>query len=245
MSDIDSEYDLDPPTQEAQHVRFLLSKAAGGIAKKLKTSPAEVLQALERMAEDYEGHMVWVERFENAAEAKKNLQKVAKMADKLVEKIDALGEGAVAEMNRLVDCQDEDADPSGLPKYHSRESMFDIVDARRPRGRWVARLSALSNLAKRSACVIGEMAAKGGSKNLGEHLYKLPQDELARSCREFAMAHGCYTQPVIQKMVQAVMEYIEGHHAMLNLYGEYMRSKGRKAVRKVAQTKPKCEAPGP
>ena len=106
-------------------------------------------------------------------------------------------------------------------------------------GPWIVRLRALAELAATNAKHLEQVTGKGGRKSLGSRLDGSPEDWLAQACKEFAGAHGCKSQAVVLKMVQAVMEAERGKEAMKKMNGRRSKDKGRKAVRKLAQTPPK------
>ncbi|WLT31130.1 hypothetical protein [Geothrix sp. PMB-07] len=103
-------------------------------------------------------------------------------------------------------------------------------------GPWIVRLEALAELAAANADHLGNATGKGGRESFGSRLHGSPEDQLAQACNEFANTHGCESQTVVLKMVQAVMVAEHGKEMMKMMDGRPSKDKGRKAVRKVAQT---------
>lgn len=139
----------------------------------------------------------------------------------------------------------EDAEPFNLPGAIPYEpNLFEDDEGRYDYewnlgGPWIVRLRALAELASKKADHIEKITGKGGRKSFGSRLHGSPEDWLAAACKEFAEAHGCQSQAVALKMVQAILEAEHGKESMTRLNGKPAIHKGRKAVRKVAQTKPK------
>lgn len=127
--------------------------------------------------------------------------------------------------------------PYDSDRYESDEGLHDYEWSLG--GPWIIRLRALSELAITNAEQLSQITSKGGRKSLGSRIHGSPEDWLAKSCKIFAEANGCKSQAVVLKMVQAVMEAEHGKETMKKMDGKPSRHKGRKAVRKVAQTKQK------
>jgi hypothetical protein len=108
-------------------------------------------------------------------------------------------------------------------------------------GRWVMRLEALAELAQMKADHMKEQASRIGRKSGATLLYGPPGDWLAEACREYAETHGCQKQAVAQKMYIAIMDAECGKDSVRRRKdGKPSKDKGRKAVKKMAQTKPKA-----
>jgi hypothetical protein len=229
-----------------KHAKAVLTRAAESLVEPLGGDAAAVVDALEKIQWGYLNRVIETEDIENAAQAKKDLLNLAKKASELEAAMFALGRGAWEVMCRRTVRRDliADADPGELPDPdpHPLARMSQDPETGEwevDNGRWVTRLHALAELARVKADRIEEQAGRGGRTSFGARLHGSPEEWLARACKEFAEAHGCESQAVALKMVQAVMEAEHGREAMKKMDGKPSKDKGRKAVRKVAQTKPK------
>jgi hypothetical protein len=222
-----------------RNAKAVLKKCAAALAGTLGMGADALNDALEKIQWGYLNRVIETEGIENAAQAKKDLLNLAKKASELEAAMFALGRGAGEVMCRRTVRRDliADADPDGLPDPdpHPLARMLQDPETGEwgaDNGRWVTRLHALAELARAKADRIEEQAGRGGRTSFGARLHGSPGEWLARACKEFAEAHGCESQAVVLKMVRAILEAENGKGAMT-------RHKGRRAVRKVAQTKPK------
>ena len=212
------------------------------------------MEALGKIQGGYRDRIIEIEGIEKAAQAKKDLLNLAKKASELEAAMFALGQGAWEVMQRRTVRQDliPEADPFGLPDRYPRGpqptayrtekeavEFFGYDDNDFRGGRWVIRLHALAELARVKADRIEKQAGKGGRKSFGARLHGSPEEWLARTCQEFAEVQGCQSQSVVLRMVRAILEAEHGKGAMTRLDGMPAEYKGRKAVRKLAQTDPK------
>lgn len=97
----------------------------------------------------------------------------------------------------------------------------------------------LEEVAKERASQVKTKTEKGGRRTLGDRLFGSPDLGLAEDCKEFAESHGCMSQAVQLRMVQAVYEAAHGKDEMRKKDGKPSQNKGRKSVQKLAQTKKK------
>lgn len=235
-----------------KQAKAVLARAAESLVKPLGMDAAAVLDALEKIQWGYLDRIIEIEGIEKAAQAKKDLLSLAKKASELEAAMFALGQGAWEVMCRQTVRQDliPEADPFGLPDRYPRGLQPGAYSTEKEAveflghddddfrgGRWVIRLHALAELARVKADRIERQAGKGGRKSFGARLHGSPEEWLARACREFTEAHGCGSQSVVLKMVRAILEAQNGKEAMTRLDGKPAKYKGRKAVRKVAQTR--------
>lgn len=178
---------------------------------------------------------------ESASDARADLLLMAAKADELAAVMKALGKGAVdamqapsikPEMARLART-DELPDPLQWGDHslatdesiQSKEAMDHLWERGGP---WVCRLEALAKLGRSRAAWIEEQFGKGGRRPFGDQIHGSPEGQLAHLCTCFAIEHGCRLQPVVVKIVQAIMD---AHHGTKP--GPQV---GRKAVRRAFQT---------
>ena len=217
--------------------------AAEALLPKFQGMDVTAIQiALEEIWEGYQGCLAETDDFEDAPTAKLNLENLARKANELAELMLNLDQGATEVMNYTNVPQKlfQDAKPFNLPGSDRWGLVFEGLTKQDFLRRqlehsagdlWVIRLHALAKLAEMKANWIGALIAKGGKIDLATRLHGSPVDSLAKTCFEFAKAHGCRTQAVVLKMVQIILETSQ--------VGKIDKSAGRKAVRKVAQTQPK------
>jgi hypothetical protein len=221
----------------------MFSKAAESLAPKLKIEQGKIWQAFNKIYEDYQWNTLITENVEQAKQAKIKLRNLASKADELAEAMLALGQGAIEVICRPTTCQKliEVAEPSNLPDPRPWGNRYGAWFGPPDNGPWITRLRALSELARAKANRIEEKTKKGGRISFGARIHGSPEDLLARDCKNFAVAHGCQIQAVVLQMVQVIMEAEHGKKWM-ERKKDTKRSpdKGRKAVRKLAQTNPKA-----
>lgn len=211
-------------------------KAAALIAPNLDgVNAADVVKAMENLEFSFSMERIDSESVEPAPKARKGLLNLAKKADDLAEAIKGLGCGAVAVMQRHTVRTDlyRDARPDLLPENNPRYSPQSDEEAEvwMAGGGWVIRLRALAELARVKAARIACQGAKGGRISFAARLGQdAPEEWLARACNGYLRANGCDSQAVSLKMVRAILEADNGK----KLTSPHT---GRKAVRKVAQTK--------
>jgi hypothetical protein len=106
---------------------------------------------------------------------------------------------------------------------------------------WVHHLNALEKLANLTIKDMNQVSLNSGRKSFRTTLRGAPQDHLAKWCWRIAEAYGCRSESAVLKMVQAILE-IEHGKKWMERKKDTKRSpdKGRKAVRKLAQTNPKA-----
>ncbi|HJW73269.1 MAG TPA: hypothetical protein VJ486_10610 [Geothrix sp.] len=219
------------------------SKAADSLAPELKTDRGSVWQALNTYYENYQWQILITEGVENAKQAKLKLRRLATASDELASSMLSLGQGAIEVLCRQTLRPDlfDAAEPAGLPDprpWGNRHgSVFLGPQVEAP---WITRLKALSDLARAKADRIEALTKKGGrGKTLGTRIHGSPEEQLAKDCGSFAEDHGCRTQAVILRMTQVIMEAARGKKWMERKKDtKPSPDKGRKAVRKMAQTKP-------
>ena len=95
---------------------------------------------------------------------------------------------------------------------------------------WVSNLKFLCAHAAYKTMWIEDMAGKGGRFTLADRVYGSPEDWLAEACLKFTEENHNYSKSIVLKIVQGIQESYRGEKGK--------PAAGRKAVRKLAQTKP-------
>lgn len=227
---------------EVERIQALLMKASTGIAQDLD------IQDAERLGLDlFEAWMLYVHHLASETQAaptpetKANLLRIARAADALsleLQSLGPMGRGMLHAIGANLADQNPEAamcvDVEGLPKP---EVQYPFIERAEASYRWIERLNWLASLADQTSAFISQRSAKGGRKSFWAKVHGSSRDELARECMKVAASHGCGTQSATLKMVQAVLEAEHGKSAMRKMDGK-PSDRGRKAVRKLAQTKP-------
>lgn len=231
----------------------VFDKVANEIAPKLVIDVGEVKKTLVHIWCDYDRQIIETEGIEKGPKAKNDLWLLAAKAEELASVIRRLDQGAVEVMNELTMPQEliQAAEPFNLPDLDPYNTEF-IHDDSDPRyqadlekwklgGLWVIRLESMAKLARLQANRIATQIREGGRKSFADRLHGKPDDWLAQACMEFAEAHGCKTLAVARRLMNAIKE-VEYDERTMERRKDAKRSEdiGRKAVRKVAQTKKDC-----
>ena len=208
-----------------------LSRASDGFAQDMNIPPRIIFQKMNHILEAYQWDLMVTERVEPAKQAKRDLRNLAIKADALADAMMNLGEGAMEVICRPTLRMDliEAAEPSNLPDPRPWGNPHGKLFGPPDKGPWIARLRALSELARVKADRIEERTKKGGRVSFGDRLHGSPDDLLARACKAFTDANDCHSQALVIKMVQTIQR-AAGR-------GGITPHSGRKAVRKMVQTK--------
>lgn len=216
---------------ESERAGELLSKAAEKIAPELATDDVEVLsRCLFAAWQGLHVCVIFERDAESGPEARKHLRNLAQRARELINEFDALGLLARRMVSKLSESQA--APLEGMDWRMGNDLAYEEY-----RDGWVARLESLEELAKAADGWFGQATGRGGRKSLMARLQGSPEDNLAYLCTRLAQSYGCDSQATVQRMVQMVMEVEYGKKAMKQIGGKPAKDKGRKAVRKMAQTK--------
>lgn len=205
------------------------------VAKELQSSfvgaeAQTIAEALEEILSKYGYKALLARSLGTASYSRKELLNLADKADALLDAAESLTEGTVEILSR------DEVWKIGEPGEQEKEE-FEPDDPLGPQ--WLVGLEKLVKIAREKVRILEEKTLRGGRKSLWTRLHGSPDDYLAFACRELAQSHGCKSQAVVIKMVQAVMEAEYGKAAMKKMDGKPSKDIGRKAVRKLVQTKPK------
>ena len=181
----------------------------------------------------YSLRCVLIKCYGNTEVVKKDLKGLVDGAEGLVRATETLGDGAKEILART-------ETPFKSWRKWRMQITGEELNSRDPHGKdWIQGLYALAQEAKAAVLLLEKMTSRGGRRPLGARLEGSSEDWLARTCEEFAEGNGCQSQQVVLKMVQAIQEAEHGKQSMRRKDGKPSKDRGRKAVRKVAQTKPK------
>ncbi len=220
--------------------RATLARAAKTFVGKIPGADAESL--ITFMRETGRRYMIFslmAKLHGDTKRAKKDLTTLAEASDALLNAAQSIGEGAQELMARAMTPYKEHRQFQDNIRMALGGEGIDPLGQDPIGDQWMEGLWGLRDEANAALSLLAELTSRGGRKSLGDRLEGSPEERLAWACKEFAEANGCASQAVALKMVRAIMEAEKGKDAMTRLNGKPAASKGRKAVRKVAQTSPK------
>lgn len=226
MELIDAGYSM-----EELRILKALSRASDSLAHEMNIHPGIIFHEMNLILEDYQWNLLITESVETAKKAKKDLRNLATRAEALADAMMSLGEGAMEVLCRptlrmdLIEAAELSNLPDSRPWGNHHGELFGPPD----KGPWIARLRGLSELARAKADRIEEKTRKGGRLSFGARIHGSPDERLARACKAFTEANGCHSQALAIKIVRTI-QCAAGR-------GGLTPHSGRKAVRKVAQTK--------
>lgn len=170
---------------------------------------------------------------ELGSEARESLENLALVAKKLISAFEELG--PVAKRTLFVGANGTESELGVL----DQRLLPDPFTTNGGCG-WVDQLTSLSRHAQFSAWIVQRVSGRGGRKSFMAHSGgPTPEGELVEQCWRLADAYGCKSQAVVHRMMRAILEVENGKESMKRQDGRPSLDKGRKAVRKVAQTKRK------
>lgn len=231
---------IEPNQDVIDRVQPLLQQAAKKLAPELGIGDVE---GFSRKLYDawwiYSAECEGEEGTEPGSEAKESLRKLAEAANILSKSFINLGElSRRAIYATLRDSHDDSLlrplDLTMLPGSTQRKFGMGCE--------WVDHLNALEKLAYLTIKDMDQASLNAGRKSFRTTLRGAPQDHLAKWCWRIAEVYGCHSESAVLKMVQAILEIEHGKQWMQEKKTtKRSKSKGRKAVQKMAQSRPKEE----
>jgi hypothetical protein len=201
---------------------------------------SELVIEFEKLWEAFQERLVQSENIKDGSRARQQMLELGIRAEELARLILDLDQGAVELMNLSdipVDLL-EHAKAFDLPNHgncfrieltHTVQEFHTREMEKAAGGLWVIRLKALAKLAHLQAGYLGELIAKGGRKSLSTRLHGSSDEWLADTCWEFSRTYGVTDEATVLRIVRTILQASD--HANIKAHA------GRKAVRKVAQTR--------